>query len=407
MKRTALCVLAAAAVCIAGCSKDPVSTVPASGSVFKRMLFSPDTLRTQTYTYAAMKARVDGVGIADVYLNWEFDSMGSTTPYTHLEAAKPITDIFYSKAGTYRIRVSAYDTFNDTLVVRDSTVAIVSASPESVTLFPRSCDTSLLQNPDGTMAQEMGMSVRFGEVSNFFVYHVHVVGPGVDSSFDSPSEDFSFGFPRLGTYNVGVKVTDRVGAYIGSDSARYNIAPTVDRDALLHIKAVGFVLMVPESVANTYFLGDSEMFGALAVRNDSAGSARIDAGGFIVTADQSRVYGSQHIGDHDTIRATFSADLKTLLTFSASNDDTTSTNSYSGWRFDSRNVRLFSVTDSAFVYAVVGLPVGFVAQNEFSYASAIGLNRFNSAQSAFDVFNFATPGRIVLASPTLYVVLRR
>lgn len=405
MKLTVILMLAALVV---GCSKDPVSTSVTTQSG-KRILFSPDTLHGITYAYLTMKARVDGLAVSDAYLNWEFAEMGSNLPHSHLEASKPITDIYYLTPGSHRIRVNAYDVFNDTLIASDSTLAVITPSTNALSLLPRSCDTSLIQNPDGSVMQEMSFVVQHASTNNFYTYEIHVVGSGIDSVIESPIEQFDFHFPALGTYKVVVTAKDQRGALYGSDSGTYNIIlRPPDLQTLMACKAVGVELRSTFQMGQTFFKGDTLLAGSILFHRDSIHTASMDAAGFSLTADIQFGTPGQHLGDHDTIRGTFSTDRSTLLTFAMSNADTSYNNAISGWGFQSRNVRLLSVTDSSIIYAIRGVPAAFVVNNGYSYLSGpAAFREIFDSQSAFDPIQSTATGRIIVEAPSLYVMFRR
>ncbi|HYM19735.1 MAG TPA: hypothetical protein VEW28_01890, partial [Candidatus Kapabacteria bacterium] len=363
---------------IASCSKDPVSSVATNQPLTHRLLFSPDTLRGAPYQYLAMKARVDGLASSDIYLNWQFDGMSIPTPLTHLEPEKPITNIAYLAKGTYKIKAQAFDAFNDTLIRQDSTLALIDSVSRQVVLLPRSCDTGIFQNPDGTIGEAIDLiaNAASSASTDFFTYDFHITGTHLDTLIHSTSNDMQFVFPAFGTYHASVRVKDVTGNFYGSDSAVYKIRmPTVDFALLRSSKSVGFIL-ITDNGSNAYnnLPDNGEASGALLNMNDSINTISWTKNAFAIAS--SFTSDSTLIQSNDSLSGTFSSDFHTLKLFSASNHDTQSFY-YSNWGLTIKNAKLLRVTASDVVYAIIGLPADEFVGNPYSGENGLSPDFFD------------------------------
>jgi hypothetical protein len=373
-----------------------------------RLLFSPDTLRGDPYEYLAIKARVEGIALSDVYMNWQFPGTLGHQQHNHIVAAQPITDISYPARGRYTILASVYDVFSDSIVARDSTVALIDSFAKSVSLSPGSIDTGVFQFPDGTVDNPFDLSVSTSANTDFFTYDFHISGMGIDTAIHTNGPLLSFAFPLLGAYHISVTVSDIDGRIYGSDSAVYNLKmKSVDPLYFIRMKSAGSVMKFEQSSSASVKLeGISFLLNSLIVANDSLDGAIFSQHSFTLYSIPPK--GKRLILSHDSLVANFSGDFSTITSFTVFAHDTNGSQ-YGNYSVTVGDAKLIAITRTLYLYAITGLPSAvFVRDIWGSYNTNI--SQFQETQDPFDFLTSFAPHLIDVSkvSPAaLYIILHQ
>ncbi|HYM20075.1 MAG TPA: hypothetical protein VEW28_03620 [Candidatus Kapabacteria bacterium] len=382
--RHIIIILAIAAAGLLSSCKEYVTNITnaAQTSARHRLLFSPDTLRGIPFQYYAMKAAVSGVANSNMYLNWDVQGILPTTPHTHLDASKPLTDLAFTGSGKYKIVVSAYDSFSDSLITTDSTIANIDSVPPSVLISPASGNLFLFANTDSTVGETADIQTIIPLNPELFTFKYHIFGMRTDSTIVTSSNVLPYLFSEYGIYQVSVVVYDPLHNRYGSSMAYYNIVmPAVTPEMLAASKSIGVRLNV-EYYSKTYdkLLYNSSVTGTLLCKNDVLFQSSFLPTGFVSSFNSLIVPNSGYsVWSHDSISGTFSADLKTLRSVSFSNHDTTTNNySYRYWGVTLANAQLAYVTDSLIVYQIINVPSDNFVQNAYGFNS--------NSSSSIDIF---------------------
>jgi hypothetical protein len=329
--------------------------------------------------------------------------------HNHVAPAQPITDISYPARGRYTIRASAYDVFNDSLVARDSTVALIDSLTKSVLLAPGSFDSAVFQFPDGTVDNPIDLTVTTRGNADFLSYDFHITGMGIDTAIHANEPLLSFAFPLLGTYHLSVSVSDIDGRFYGKDTAQYNLKmKQIDPTYFTRMKSVGsFMKFQSQSHAALTLEGNSEFSNSMQVSNDSVTKAVFSQHSFTVYTNPSKYNAPSRY--HDSLSATFSSDYATITSYTVSGHDTVNTSQFGNYTLTVGDAKLIAITRTSYIYAITGLPSTVFVRNVWSSYNS-NIIQFQQTFVPFDIFSSFTPHLIntnTLNTEAVYIILHQ
>ncbi len=191
---------------LASCESDELTT-PQTNALERKLLLNPPHLEGEQYKSYTLKAKLTNVPVSDLSYYWDLDD-GQGFSYS----GWIITPTFY-QSKVYQVRVKVLDGFTDSLLAFDSIRVDIRPPAKFVEISPKLIDTTLVMNPDGTIAQYLQFNLK-ASLPNNFIRMEWDYGDGSDIESGSAHK-----FLKPGTFKVRVKVFETSGAYLGSDSA--------------------------------------------------------------------------------------------------------------------------------------------------------------------------------------------
>lgn len=357
-----LMVLALSSMTLVSCSKDPVSTIVVQ-SANPKLLVVPGSLHGATYTDYTFKARVNGMAESDVYLNWDFGSADVVGPRKHQIAAET-EEVVFSAAGTFAVRVDAFDNFTDTIIDSYSFNAVIDSAPRSVDLLPNSTSFAVLTRASGGPFDALMVKATVNASTVGFQYLFHISGPQMDSFVLQRDSVLSIQFQNVGSYHTSVQVIDAQGKFYAADSSDYLftiLKPDVAKLQQLRTLSI-FV------IEDTMTKKDSNGASTFAPTLVKSFSPTVDPGQLITWsgtsfsgnyANHTKTFSSYRDGTTDIIDGVLSPDLGSITSVQMTFHDSNfmSPNSFVGsrdWGGTANGLQLVANTPTAVIYAVRG-----------------------------------------------------
>ncbi|HYM19734.1 MAG TPA: hypothetical protein VEW28_01885 [Candidatus Kapabacteria bacterium] len=359
------------AVIAASCTKT-INTTEVVGAAKPSLVVVPSELHGSEYVAYSFKARVNGFANSDVYLDWDFGPTVPTSPYTHYSAEYTISNVVFTRAGTFPVSVKAYDSFNDTLIDSYSFSAVIDSTVPKVTLSPRSFDSTIFTNLDGSIPTEGIFSASVVGSPYGFNFIFHITGPGIDSTALQPYSVFGVRFNHVGSYHVVVTALDGHGQYYASDSvdARYSLMKP-DLFTLQSSRFVDIVIVPDAKLASQIVSGGIQVLSKEMKFVSSPGQYGSWSGNsftmYYLKENTRRNGYDEH--SRDSVFGTLSTDLQTITSLDLRQHDieyqlpSYEEEGFWDWGGVANNLMLFSITPTEIVYVDTASTVADMISN--------------------------------------------
>jgi len=336
------------ALALSSCESDLTTSNP---TLEKKLILNPPHLEGEQYMSYTFKARVTNVAASDVRFYWDFDEGQG---FQDFKLYDDVAEYTFIQPKVHYIRVKAFDYFTDSLIGFDSIRADIRAPSPFVEVSPKVIDTTLVMKPDGTMAEYLYFNLRTSLPDSVL---------RTEWDFGDGSEITSYNshrFMRPGSFVVRVKVFEKTGAYLGSDSAT----------VVIHMPMFGYVDIANAKNITVWFNIDSSHpvateplfvnpfgLGISTKKDPSSGISNFKFNVFfkdtgIVSQDTQFVFPKKLY--LDTIVGELSADLKSVKMVAVSVNDTgrvgITSNAKLRYSYTLNNLELLSVTSTEIVY---------------------------------------------------------
>jgi hypothetical protein len=323
---------------LASCESDQLATSNNS-TLEKKLVLNPTRLEGEQYKSYTLKAKLTNVPVSDLFFYWDLDE-GKGFSHT----GWIVNPIFYENK-VHQVRVKVLDGFTDSLLAYDSIRADIRPPVALVEISPKTIDTLLVTNADGSMAQELWFKLNTSTPAN-------LIRTEWDFGDGSPvvADNSSHRFLRAGTFTVRVKVFEKTGLYVGSDSAHVTIRmPEVHFSEIANSRGVVVALSIENSHPVSKIPGfiNPLICGLMNIGKNSL-FADFQSPKFVVRLD----YEDQNVAWHDTIAGELSPDMMKIKTLQVVGMDTSFNSQPTHVRFNFvlHDLELLAVTTDKIVY---------------------------------------------------------